>query len=161
MIDLKKRKTLKTLAVSGAVGIAPGLIPFKASAGVDSKEIENIELYVQHNSLFDSNYLVIKNNNDSRATLSFSQFDTIQLPNGVYSLKRLSQLGKIHIEGNRSRLFALDDKIDGKLAAKKDHSLLRFPVRENVLVDHVLFNMEQIPHPISRPVTLTKAVVYT
>lgn len=160
MIDHNKRTTLKTLATASAVAISPSVFAFGKQVNQTAASNGEIKLRVEHDSQFGSNYLVIENQSDADTEIAFFNSETIQLPDGVYSLDRLAAKGPILVKANGSKVFSLDD---WKRPVKMDsgHSALRFPIRDNIITDHIVIRDTHFVSNNLKPVTLSKAVVYS
>ena len=140
MIDLKKRRTLKTIAATSVAGATFGLRAVSAAGKPDTK-YGNITFSVQSNRLQDSAYLIIENKGE-RTSLQIAAEQTIDTPNGVYSLDRIANMGSIDIKGYGSRVFALDariDSIDSKSlnATTLSYKDLRFSVTRGMVTDQI------------------------
>jgi hypothetical protein len=138
LIDTKKRNTLKTIAVSGAAVISSSLVSLAVQASKKSTSIDGIELKVEHNSVFGSNYLVVTNNSNEDSVFNFTKGDSIDLPLGRYSLDRLALNGDIAVSARSSKVFSLDEIQVASNRMYDTHSTLRFPVRDHVIVDNVV-----------------------
>ena len=140
MIDLKKRQTLKTIAATSVASAALAL-PVVSAAGKSQAMHGNVTFSVQSNRLQDSAYLIVENKGE-QTSLQIAANQTIDTPNGVYSLDRIANMGSIDLKGYGSRIFSLDDRVDSVSrnplnATTLSYKDLRFSVTKGVVTDQI------------------------
>ena len=163
MIDQNKRKTLKIIASTGGLTVGAAAFPVFAKTLTNTHGSNTgIEITVQHSSVFDSNYLLVKNTAATANTVRFQSQDTIDLPTGRYSLERIAKMGPIELSPGATRLYVLDDRV-GALGIDKEqigHNDLRYPISSGLTIGS-LEVASKSNGVFSAPVLMESATVYS
>ncbi len=133
---------------------------FPLMAKSDASEVK---LTVQHNAKFGSNYLTVSNPTKRKLAVEFSANDIIHSPAGRFHLQRLSAMGSIDLEPMGSKIFSLDNLDEFIGTASNDlmgsgHHGLRYPIRDNVIIDQVSLGYDYLGAARSTPVYLSQAL---
>jgi len=157
LTDFRKRTTLKTMSVATAT-VATGAIV--ALAAID-EPVQNLGITVTYAPSRDFDTVELSNPSDQDVSISLEFSGDVEIPGGRLDVKKLMANGPIKLDAQSSRSYRLpklESRIGSSLVANIDsHSALRFPVSDNVVIDHVkVLGGDAVLHN-SAPIYLNKA----
>ncbi len=160
MTDLKRRQTLKTLTTGAAVltGASVGML----STNLFASESQNIQLEVHYSVDGSSDQLVMHNPTGKDLNVAMQFSGDISVPGGQLDVGKLMQNGPVKIKAGESRRFRLAradrSEADTRSLNLKGHQALRFPVSDNVYIDHISVVSDHLKQTTSIPLLMRKLV---
>ncbi|MBX2868032.1 MAG: hypothetical protein KTR18_05130 [Acidiferrobacterales bacterium] len=160
MIDVNRRKTLKTLTTGAAAltGASVGMLSSDLFAG-GHKDVQ-LEVHFSANGAQDRLVMHNPGAKDLEVAMQFS--GDISVPGGQLDVSKLMQNGSVPIKAGETRYFKLPratrDETASVSASTHGHQALRFPVSDNVYVDHISVISDRMKPSTRVPLLMRKLV---